>query len=70
MTEQQELRAAIVEAAENLAVAIRLMDQARYAGGDAAEWLDSQDGREAIPQGSTLDQALAALVKLGDLYEV
>lgn len=67
MTEQQELRAAIVEAAETLAVAIRLMDQA---GGDAAEWLDSQDGREAIPQGGTLDQALAALVKLGDLYEV
>ena len=67
MTEQQELRAAIVEAAETLAVAIRLMDQA---GGDAAEWLDSQDGSETIAQGGTLDQALAALVKLGDLYEV
>ncbi len=66
MTEQQELRAAIVEAAEALAVAIRLMDQV---GGDAAEWLDSQPGAEAIPQGGTLDQALAALVKLGDLYE-
>jgi hypothetical protein len=46
------------------------MDQARHAGGDAAEWLDSQDGREVIPQGEALDQALAALVKLGDLYEV
>jgi hypothetical protein len=67
MTEQQELRAAIVEAAETLAVAIRLMDQA---GGDAAEWLDSQEGTEAIPQGGTLDQALAALVKLGGLWEV
>ena len=70
MTEQQELRAAIVEAAEALAVAIRLMDQARHAGGDAAEWLYHQDGREAIPQGAALDQALGALVKLGDLYEV
>jgi hypothetical protein len=47
-------------------VAIRLMDQA---GGEAAEWLDSQPGSEAIPQGGSLDQALAALVKLGDLYE-
>lgn len=70
MTEQQELRAAIVEAAEALAVAIRLMDQARHGGGDAAEWLDSQPGREAIPQGGALDQALGALVKLADLYEV
>ena len=67
MTEQQELRAAIVEAAEALAVAIRLMDQA---GGDAAEWLDSQPGSEEIAQGGALDQALGALVKLADLYEV
>jgi hypothetical protein len=67
MTEQQELQAAIVEAAETLAVAIRLMDQA---GGDAAEWLDSQPGADAIAQGGALDQALGALVKLGDLYEV
>jgi hypothetical protein len=67
MTEQQELRAAIVEAAEALAVAIRLMDQA---GGDAAEWLDSQPGSEEIAHGGALDQALGALVKLADLYEV
>jgi hypothetical protein len=67
MTELQELQAAIVEAAENLAVAIRLMDQA---GGEAAEWLDAQPGADAIPQGGTLDQALAALVKLGGLWEV
>jgi len=66
MNEQQELRAAIVEAAETLKVAITLMDQA---GGDAAEWLDSQPGNESIAQGGTLDQALTALVQLGDLYE-
>lgn len=70
MTEQQELRAAIVEAAEALAVAIRLMDQAGYTGGEAAEWLHSQPGTEAIPQGAALDQALGALVKLAGLYEV
>lgn len=66
MNEQQELRAALVEAAEALRQALRLVDEC---GGDAAEWLDSQPGSDALPVGGLLDQASTALHQLAGLTE-
>jgi hypothetical protein len=63
MTEQQELRAAIIEASEALRVALAAMDSA---GGEAAEWLDEAAGYPAadIGHGGILDQAAEILAQL------
>jgi hypothetical protein len=62
MTELQELKAAVQEAAEANRVLARLMDQA---GGEAAEWLDDHTMTGGLfTQGQAFDRVTAALEKL------
>ncbi len=62
MTELQELKAAVQEAAEANRVLARLMDQA---GGEAAEWLDGHIMTGGLfTQGQAFDRVTAALEKL------